>query len=161
MPSWNKCTTNTKDESCSEETQLKTIKVHTRYAQNMDRQLRQLTAAYTQVKMEDAPKFLIIPKSECPDVWIRLPRHKWPKSWSNIEDPVVLLERNVYGHPLAGFLWGKQFEVVLLGLGFTENKNCSYRDTWMISKGLETSRILLPCGKIDEKCRCGRTNIIS
>ena len=22
-----------------------------------------------------------------PDIWIRLPRHKWPKSWSNIEDP--------------------------------------------------------------------------
>ena len=27
-----------------------------------------------------------IPKSECPDIWIRLPRHKWPKSWSSMED---------------------------------------------------------------------------
>ena len=27
--------------------------------------------AYTQVKMEDAPKLLKIPKSECPDIWIR------------------------------------------------------------------------------------------
>ena len=36
--------------------------------------------AYTQVKMEDAPKLLKIPKSECPDIWIRLPRHKWTKS---------------------------------------------------------------------------------
>ena len=35
-------------------------------------------SAYTQVKMEDAPKLLQIPKSECPDIWIRLPRHKWP-----------------------------------------------------------------------------------
>ena len=35
-------------------------------------------SAYTQVKMEDAPKLLKIPKSECPDIWIRLPRHKWP-----------------------------------------------------------------------------------
>ena len=25
-----------------------------------------------------------IPKSECPDIWIRLPRHKWPKSWSSM-----------------------------------------------------------------------------
>ena len=25
-----------------------------------------------------------IPKSECPDIWIRLPRHKWPESWSSI-----------------------------------------------------------------------------
>ena len=32
-------------------------------------------SAYTQVKMEDAPKLLKIPKSECPDIWIR-----WPKS---------------------------------------------------------------------------------
>ena len=39
-------------------------------------------SAYTQVKMEDAHKLLKIPKSECPDIWIRLPRHKWPKSWS-------------------------------------------------------------------------------
>ena len=59
-------------------------------------------SAYTQVKMEDAPKLLKIPKSECPDIWIRQPRHKWPKSWSSMEDPVVSLERNLYGHPLAG-----------------------------------------------------------
>ena len=52
-------------------------------------------------KLEDAPKLLKIPKSECPDVWIRLPRHKWPKSWEKIEDPVVPLERKMYGHPSA------------------------------------------------------------
>ena len=67
-------------------------------------------SAYTQVKMEDAPKLLKIPKSECPDMWIRLPRHKWPRSWSSMEDPVVLLERNLYGHLLAGLLWERQFE---------------------------------------------------
>ena len=33
-------------------------------------------SSYTQVKMEDAPKLFKIPKSECPDIWIRLPRHK-------------------------------------------------------------------------------------
>ena len=59
-------------------------------------------SAKTQVKMEDVPKLLKIPKSECPDICIRLPRNKWPKSWSSIEDPVVPLERNLYGHPLAG-----------------------------------------------------------
>ena len=62
-------------------------------------------SADTQVKMEDAPRLLTIPKSECPDIWIRLPRHKWPKSLSNIEDPVVPLERKLYEHPLAGLLW--------------------------------------------------------
>ena len=37
-------------------------------------------SAYTQVKMEDVPTSLKFPKSECPDIWIRLPKHKWPKS---------------------------------------------------------------------------------
>ena len=72
-----------------------------------DGQAADAVSAYTQVKMENAHKLLKIPKSECPDIWIRLPRHKWPKSWSSIEDPVVLLERNLYGHPLAGLLWEK------------------------------------------------------
>ena len=45
-------------------------------------------SACSQVTMEDAPKLLKIPKSEFPDIWIRLPRHKWPKSWSRMEDPV-------------------------------------------------------------------------
>ena len=61
-------------------------------------------SAYTQ-KMEDDPKFLKIPKSECPDFWIRLPRHNDRNHGQNIEDPVVSLERNLYGHtcwPLVG-----------------------------------------------------------
>ena len=33
-------------------------------------------SAYTQVKLEDAPRLSKITKSECPDIWIRLPRHK-------------------------------------------------------------------------------------
>ena len=37
-------------------------------------------SAKTQVKMEDAPTLLKIPKSECPDIWIRQPKHKLPKS---------------------------------------------------------------------------------
>ena len=54
-------------------------------------------SASTRVKMEDAPKLMKIPKSECPDIWIRLPRHKWPESMSSMEDPVVPLERNLHG----------------------------------------------------------------
>ena len=66
-------------------------------------------SACTQVKMKNAPTILKIPKSECPNIWIRLPRNKWPKSWSILEDPVVPLERNLYGHLLAGLLGEKQF----------------------------------------------------
>ena len=70
--------------------------------------------------MEDAPTlfFLEKSKSECPDIWIRLPKHKWPKSWPSMENPSVLLERSLYGHPLAGLLWERQFEKVLLEHGW-------------------------------------------
>ncbi len=81
------------------------------------------TSVYTQVKMEDAHKLLKIPKLECPDIWIRPPRHTWPKSWSSMEDPVVLLERNMYGHPLAGPSWERQFEKVLLKHGWEKIPN--------------------------------------
>ena len=78
-----------------------------------DGQAADAISDYAHVKMEDAPTLLKIPKSECPDIWIRLPRHKWPKSWSSMEDPVVPLERNLYGHPLAELLWERPFEKVL------------------------------------------------
>ena len=77
--------------------------------------------------MEDASQLLKIPKSECPDIWIRPPRHKWPNSWSSMEDPVVPLKRNLYGHPLAGFLWTMPFEKILLKYGWEKvsNLECS------------------------------------
>ena len=84
-----------------------------------DGQAADAVSAYTQVKMEDAHKLLKIPKSECPDIWIRLPRHKW----SSIRDPVVSLERNLYGHPLAGLLWERQFEKILLKHGWEKIPN--------------------------------------
>ena len=80
-------------------------------------------AADTQVKKEDAHKLSKIPKSECPDIWIRLPRHKWPKSWSRMVDPVVPLERNLYCHPVAGLLWEMQFEKILLKHGWEKIPN--------------------------------------
>ena len=69
-----------------------------------DGQAADAVSAYTQVKMEDA-------------------RHKWPKSWSSMEDPVVPLERNLYGHPLAGLLWKRQFEKILLKHGWEKVPN--------------------------------------
>ena len=107
-----------------------------------DGQATDAVSAYTQEQLEDAPRLLKIPESECPDVWIRHPRHKWPKSWANIQDLVVPLEKNLYGHALAGLLWKRQFEEALLELGwekyqignvclFIENKGYSHRYTWM------------------------------
>ena len=68
----------------------------------------QWRSAYTQVKLENAPRLLKIPESECPDVWIRLPRHKWPKSWASIEDPVVPLERNFVQSSFSRIVVGKR-----------------------------------------------------
>ena len=53
----------------------------------------------------------------------RLQRHNWPKSWSSMEDPIVPLERNLYGHPLAGLLWERQFEKILLKHGWEKVPN--------------------------------------
>ena len=105
-------------------------------------QAADVVSVLTQIKMDNACKLLKIPKSECPDIWIRLPRHKWPKSWSSMEDPVVPLERNLYGHPLAGLLCERQFGKILLKHGwekipignaysYTVKKDYSYLCMWM------------------------------
>ena len=45
-----------------------------------------------------------------------------------MEDPVVPLERNLYGHPLAGLLWEWQFEKGLLKYGWEKvpNRECLF-----------------------------------
>ena len=112
--------------------------------------------------MEDAHKLLKIPKSECPDIWIRLPRHKWPKSWSSMEDPVVPLVRNLYGHPLAGLLWKRQFYNILLKHGWEKipNWECLFvhrekRLFLSVSVNdinwLERNKILIRCGNYSIK----------
>ena len=45
-----------------------------------------------------------------------------PKSWSSMEDPVVPLKRNLYGHPSAGLLWERQFDKVLSEHGWEKFK---------------------------------------
>ena len=40
-----------------------------------------------------------------------------------MEDSVVPLERNLYGHPLAGLLWERQFEKILLKHGWEKIPN--------------------------------------
>ena len=89
---------------------------------------------------------------------------KWTKSLSNIEDLVVPLERNLYGHPLAGLLWEGQFEEVLLEFWMGENSGLG-----MYVRPSETRIVLVSlCGchqhgwtepeygshveEIDEKC---------
>ena len=73
--------------------------------------------------MEEAHKLSKDSKSECPAIWIRPPRHKWPESRSSMEDPVVSLERNLNGRPLAGLSWERQFENILLKYGWEKILN--------------------------------------
>ena len=64
--------------SASQMTAAKVMDIISRMLE-CDGQAADAVSAYTQVKMEDAHKLLKIPKSECPDIRIRLPRHKWPQ----------------------------------------------------------------------------------
>ena len=85
-----------------------------------------------------------------------------PKSWSSMEGPVVALERNLYGHPLAGLLWERQFEKVLLKYGWEKvsnweclfvhrEKGYSYLCMWMTSNWLERNQNIDPMWKVLDK----------
>ena len=136
-----------------------------------DGQAADAVSACTRERLEGAPRLLRILKSECPDFWRRFPRHKWPKSWSNIEDPVVLLERNLYGHPFAGPLVGKSarfFIGIWVGQkvpnweclfvhrkqGLFLSENVDVEIAWR--KAENGSHV----EEIDETCGSWRTNII-
>ena len=68
------------------------------------------------------------------------------------------LDRNLYGHPLAGLLWVKQFEKILLKHGWEKvsnweclfvhrEKDYSCLCMWMTSNWLERNKTLILCGK--------------
>ena len=66
----------------------------------MCRRSHRTVSEFTQVKMEDASKQLRLSESECPAIWIRLPRSRCSKSWDGIPDPVVLSEKIVRTSPI-------------------------------------------------------------
>ena len=72
--------------------------------------------------------------------------------------------RNLYGHPLAGLLWERQFEKILLkymagrkfpnwkcSTLYTVKKDCSYLCMWMTQNWLERNKIIDPMWKILNK----------
>ena len=83
-------------------------------------------SAYTQAKLEDAPRLLKSPKSECPDVWIRLARHKCQNQGTKLKIPWYLLNETFHGHPLARLQWERQFEDALLELGWAKIPNWEF-----------------------------------
>ena len=92
------------------------------------------------------------------------------KSWSSMEDPVVPLERNLYGHLLAG-LMGKAIWKILLQHGWEKVSNCEclfvHRETgfflicvWVRFKtGWEETQHWPNVESICGRSRFGRTNI--
>ena len=65
--------------------------------------------AYTQAKMTGVTSY------------VRLPRAWWPAHWhGKYKDPVVPLERALYGHPAAGDMWHSKISSVLKAIGFQE-----------------------------------------
>ena len=99
-------------------------------------------------------------KSECPYIWIRLPKHKWPKSWSCIEDPVVRPSRDSrkeFVRSLPGLLGravGDSSIETWLGecLFFNREKGLfSNLWMWMTSNWLEKKQNVNPMWKVLNK----------
>ena len=64
-------------------------------------------------------------------------------TYSSMEDPVAPLERNLYGHCLAGLLWERQFEKVLLKNGWEKVP------TWeWLFVNLERTTLVCVCGRL-------------
>ena len=79
-----------------------------------------------------------------------------------MEDPVVPLERNLYGLPLAGLSWERHFQKILLKHGWEKipnwecllvhrEKDYSYLCMWMTSNLAGKKKILIRCGKYSIK----------
>ena len=75
-------------------------------------------SANTQVKIDDAPSLFKIPKTDCPDIWIRLQKRKWPgwkiQSFLLGEICTVIHLQNYFGKSYSRkFFWstvGKKFQ---------------------------------------------------
>ena len=100
--------------SASQVTAAKVMDVTARLP-DCDGQAADAVSAYTHRKMEDAPTLQKNP--------VRMSRRmdtssttQMSKSLANMEDPVVLLERNLHGFRLPGFLRKRQVEEVMLEL---------------------------------------------
>ena len=128
-----------------------------------DGQAADPVSACTQVKLEGAPRLLKIPKSECPDVWLRLPRHKWPKSWEKLKTLWYFLNETCTVTHYPGYYgkgkekvpnWECMFVHRKQGLFLSENVD----DIKMTGKKAQFGSHV---EKVDEKCGYWRTHIIS
>lgn len=71
-------------------------------------------SAYTQVPFEELATLHI----DHTETWISLPKNRQPKEWAHMHNPVCLLTRNLYGHPIAGLIWEKFCQRSIFAAGF-------------------------------------------
>ena len=122
-----------------------------------DGQAADAVSAYIPRKMEDAHQLLKIPKSECPDIWIRPPRHKnglnhgpvWKiQSFLLNAICVVILWQDYYGNGnLRKSYWsmaGKRFPIVN-AFSYTVKKDSSYLCMWMTYHTSFLDHVYLGC----------------
>ena len=88
-------------------------------------------SAYTQVKMEDAPTLFEKYQSQNVQIFGYVYHSTNGKNHGPVmKNPVVPFERNLHGRPLAGLLWERQFEKVLLKYGWENVPNLECFVTW-------------------------------
>ena len=137
MRIWNESVKSKKARLCSEVTLLKTIQALTLYSQNRVRLRRKCHSKAARTRRTSSRRSISLHLNEnggrsqnCTNIRsqnVQTYRQVFDDtngqtSWSNIEDTVVPLERNLYGGELAGLLWDEQFEGVLLGLGWEKTR---------------------------------------
>ena len=129
-------------------------------------------STYAQVEMEDAHKLLKIPKSECPDIWIRLPQHKWPKSWPQYGRPSRSSwkgsVRSSFGKTIMGkVIWDDPIEAwlgenIMLGMSllYIVRKDYSYQcNVDDIKIGWKETKSWSDVESTQQRSWFGRTNI--
>ena len=73
-------------------------------------------------EIADAEQAYVQAELKGPSTWVTLPKMLWPRHWHDIDDPVVLLKRALYGHPQAGAFWEEHLELALERENFTKVK---------------------------------------
>ena len=87
-----------------------------------DGQAADAVSAHTQVNMEVPLKLLKIPKPECPDIWIRLLRHK-RLNHGPVSKAQSFLSSEICTVTFWQDLWERQFENILLKHGWENVPN--------------------------------------
>ena len=71
----------------------------------------------------DCKRAYIQAKLGGPPTFIELPREWWPPHWHGMRRPVCRLDKALYGHPKAGYLWAERLSSILGELGFETVEN--------------------------------------